>query len=234
MIIGKSLTAIVSGGLKPEIIVTAKAGALLNLYMKNSSIILQSYQLGAYETTHTFVVDVSQTSYVIGDVTNNKSIEVLVDSVEQYRVSIIYPQKTYLYESGNKHNEITGDWSVKKTKDDGRQTVTFTDNYISVHEQAIDYIWICPNNQIDVTNFSNAKIEFNVVNVVSVSGTFYNNVSLSVGQSKLADNTTQNTIGFSTTGTYTLSVDISSLTGNQYVVTRVLGVGLIYIYKIWL
>ena len=40
MIIGKSLTAIVSGGLEPEIHVTAIAGTLLNLHLKNSSVIL--------------------------------------------------------------------------------------------------------------------------------------------------------------------------------------------------
>ena len=43
MIIGKSLTALGGGGLKPEIRVTAKAGALLNLHYKDSTIILQSY-----------------------------------------------------------------------------------------------------------------------------------------------------------------------------------------------
>ena len=81
MIIGKSLTALGGGGLKPEIIVTAKAGALLNLHYKDSSIILQSYQLGVSKTTHTFVVSVSDTAYVIDDVTNSESVEVLVDAI---------------------------------------------------------------------------------------------------------------------------------------------------------
>ena len=88
MIIGKSLTALGGGGLKPEIRVTAKAGALLNLHYKDSTIILQSYQLGASETTHTFVVNVSETAYVVEDVTNGKSVEVLVDVVAQYSVEI--------------------------------------------------------------------------------------------------------------------------------------------------
>ena len=71
MIIGKSLTALGGGGLKPEIIVTAKSGALLNLHYKDSSIILQTYQLGESETQHTFIVDVSASSYIVEDKTNN-------------------------------------------------------------------------------------------------------------------------------------------------------------------
>ena len=86
MIIGKSLTALGGGGLKPEIIVTARAGAALNLHYRNSSTILQSYQLGAEETQHTFTVIVSETPYVVEDTTNRASAEVLVSAVAQYNV----------------------------------------------------------------------------------------------------------------------------------------------------
>ena len=97
MIIGKPLTALGGGGLKPEITVTAKAGALLNLHYKDSSIILQSYQLGADETQHTFVASVSETAYVVEDVTNGKSVEVLVDAVAQYDIAISYKPEGALY-----------------------------------------------------------------------------------------------------------------------------------------
>ena len=90
MIIGKSLTALGGGGLKPEIIVTAKAGALLNLHYKDSSIILQSYQLGTEETQHTFVVSVSEMAYVVEDVTNGKSMEVLVDAAAVFEINLSY------------------------------------------------------------------------------------------------------------------------------------------------
>ncbi len=90
MIIGKSLTAIVSGGLEPEIHVTALAGALLNLRLKNSSIILQSYQLGASETQHTFIVNMSDTAYIIEDATNGISVEVLVNTVSLFNAQIQY------------------------------------------------------------------------------------------------------------------------------------------------
>ena len=108
MIIGKSLTALGGGGLIPEIRVTAKAGALLNLHYKDSSIILQSYQLGAEETQHTFVVSVSETLYVVDDVTNGKDVEVLVDTVSQYSVEIKYA--LWLYKYGDECIDITGGW----------------------------------------------------------------------------------------------------------------------------
>lgn len=106
MIIGKSLTALGGGGLKPEIRVTAKAGALLNLHYKDSTIILQSYQLGAEETQHTFVVSVSETAYVVEDVTNGKSVEVLVDAVAQYVVDISRFDGV-IYENGTEYVTLT-------------------------------------------------------------------------------------------------------------------------------
>ena len=96
MIIGKSLTALGGGGLKPEIRVTAKTGALLNLHFKDSSIILQSYQLGAEETQHTFVVSVSDTAYVVEDSTNNLSIEVLVDMTALFYVKLKLTHENYV------------------------------------------------------------------------------------------------------------------------------------------
>ena len=110
MIFGKPLTALGGGGLKPEITVTAKAGALLNLHYKDSTIILKSYQLGAEETQHTFVVNVSETAYVVEDVTNSASVEVLVDAVAQYSVDIEY--KLWLYREGDECEDVTGGWSV--------------------------------------------------------------------------------------------------------------------------
>lgn len=78
MIIGNGII-LGAVGLKAGIRVTAKAGALLNLHYKNSSIILQSYQLGVSETIHTFMVKVSDTTYVVEDATNGESVEVLAD-----------------------------------------------------------------------------------------------------------------------------------------------------------
>lgn len=110
IIIGKSLTALGGGGLKPEITVTSKAGALLNLHYKGSSIILQTYQLGEAETQHTFVVGVSETAYVIEDATNGETVEALVDSVAQYRVEISYWHGELFY-LGDEYTNITGGYT---------------------------------------------------------------------------------------------------------------------------
>lgn len=124
MIIGKSLTALGGGGLKPEIRVTALAGALLNLHYKDSSIILKSYQLGAEETQHTFVVDVSETVYVVEDVTNGKSVEVLVDAVAVFNVGMKY--KLFLYNLGDECTSVTGGWtSGSKIIDNYHKTYKF-------------------------------------------------------------------------------------------------------------
>ena len=126
MIIGKSLTALGSGGLKPEIIVTAKAGALLNLHYKDSSIILQSYQLGTDETQYTFLVNVSETAYVIEDATNSASVEVLVDAVAQYSVKIKYTPGNALYWLGDECYDITGGWVVGSREADHPSDIILT------------------------------------------------------------------------------------------------------------
>lgn len=131
MIIGKSLTALGGGGLKPEICVTAKAGALLNLHFKDSSIILQTYQLGAEETQHTFVVDVSETAYVVDDATNGKSVEVLVDAVAVFDVKISY-WNGVLYDSGTDYEEVTGGLYLTKSNGDATPTMTKESSYLQI------------------------------------------------------------------------------------------------------
>ena len=105
---------LVASGLQSKIRVTAKAGALLNLHYKDSSIILQSYQLGASETTHTFVVNVSETAYVVEDVANSASVEVLVDTVGVFKAEIQYT--LWLYRAGDPCKDITGGWAKVSTK----------------------------------------------------------------------------------------------------------------------
>ena len=157
MLIGKSLTALGGGGLKPEICVTAKAGALLNLHYKDSSIILQSYQLGESETQYTFVVEVSDTAYVVEDVTNSASIEVLVDSIAQYSVEIMYT--LYLYDgsdNGNEFIDVTGGWVQNYGTNTQKES-----SYIVLTNSYGNY---CGNIRtsvlIDVTNYSVLKMRY--------------------------------------------------------------------------
>ena len=160
MTIGKSLTALGGGGLKPEIRVTARAGALLNLHYKDSSIILQSYQLGAKETQHTFVVGVSETAYVAEDATNNASVEVLVDAVAQYSVEISYI--LWLYKDGDEFPDVTGRFSVNKvtTGVSGTPYLTKSDTYMTVYTPKYSDCSLVMANTIDVSNYNSLYIEY--------------------------------------------------------------------------
>ena len=155
MIIGKSLTALGGGGPKPEIHVTAKAGALLNLHYKGSSIILQSYQLGESETQHTFVVRVSETAYVAEDVTNGASVEVLVDVVAVFDVQIEYP--VYILKPKTDCTDVTGGWTYTSstwgwtTDSDGITTMTRNGNYNTPPTT---------NNTIDFSKFSKITVKW--------------------------------------------------------------------------
>ena len=86
MIVGKSLTALGSGGLKPEIIVTAQAAAALNLQYRGNSILPQAYQLRVEETQRAVTVRVSETPDVGEDTTKGAGAGVLVSAVAQYNV----------------------------------------------------------------------------------------------------------------------------------------------------
>lgn len=248
MIIGKSLTALGGGGLKPEIRVTAKAGALLNLHFKDSSIILQSYQLGTDETTHTFIVNVSETAYVVDDVTNGASVEVLVDSVCQYNVEIQYI--LYLYKNGNTYTSVTGGWgaTAKKVIGAGNTRVpslTFNDDnmffYIPSQSSTSNATYegaLMTNNKIDTTNYSLLKAEWtgyipsggdsNIINGWSV---------LYLCNSRTTDNEVVKKINGIQDNITTL--DISSVTGSYYVGLQTctqFATNILYhnVYKVWL
>ena len=214
MIIGKSLTALGCGGLKPEIRVTAKAGALLNLHYKDSTIILQSYQLGAEETQHTFVVSVSETAYVAEDVTNGASVEVLVDVVAQYSVEIKY--KLWLYRDGDECEDITGGWSGVNLYIEDYGT---TSSQYGSYTKLSDRLKIYSNSdhkssgfgtakKIDVTKFTNLKIE--VASVV-VSASARNAFCINAGGLAMS------LISSFIQSTGTNSLDISSYTGDYHI-----------------
>lgn len=77
-----------SGGLKPELTVTAPSGSTIDI-MKGS-IIIDTYTLGASETEHTFVLKIGD--YIVCGTlgTNTKSVEVVIDAVAQYELLIKY------------------------------------------------------------------------------------------------------------------------------------------------
>lgn len=157
---GKSLKAFIN--------VTAKADALLNLHYKDSSIILQSYQLRSSETQHAFNVDVSDTAYVIEDATNGKSVEVLVDVFAVFNVKIFYG--TYLFQRGDQCNSFTGGWNTGTTDTNISASVGYTLYSVS-KGRYLSYDWgafVYTANAIDWSKYS-------TLNVLVAYGTQSNN-----------------------------------------------------------
>ena len=234
MIIGKPLTALGGGGLKPEITVTAKAGALLNLHYKDSSIILQTYQLGAEETQHTFVVDVSETAYVMEDVTNSASVEVLVDAVAQYSVEIEYVRWVYNGDDGgNEFPDFTGGLGTWAYTNTGcTTTITKEENRIYCYSNGVNaQQGIYTKKTIDVSAYSKLCAEFSIASAINA-----NYAGFRIG----IKDTTDIQTGYIAAsdwgklgGTY-LELDISGYTGNYYVAAHMTYVANGYIYKLWL
>lgn len=211
MIVGKSLTALGGDGLKPEIIVTAKAGALLNLHYKGSSIILKSYQLGESETQHTFVVSVSETAYVVEDVTNSSSIEVLVDAVAQYSVEIEYI--LWLYKDGDSCIEVTGDWSAT---DKGALTtftkntnyMTFTMNNWSSGQMAEHTLYVQTASTIDLLSYSK---------IILQGSSFFGNTSSCPYCRLYAGGADKQFVLVGSATTFEIEIPVSEMTTNSFV-----------------
>ena len=239
MIIGKSLTALGGGGLKPEIIVTAKAGALLNLHYKDSSIIPQSYQLGAEETQHTFVVDVSNIAYVVEDAINGKSVEVLVDVVAQYSVDI--PYTLYLYKDGDPCTDVTGGYvessQIAWPNSSNKPQLLDTHIYINPNNSNWSppyYSGLCTDIPFNVTPYTTLK--------AIVDGYAESNSSYMIGnQCGISLISSTNEPGFegqiffgSDFGYGEYSADISELTGEKYLVSYAIRKATLSVYRVWL
>ena len=213
MIVGKSLTALGGGGLEPEIHVTAKAGALLNLHYKDSSIILQSYQLGAEETHHTFVVSVSETAYVVEDVTNSSRVEVLVDAVAVFDVEILYT--LWIYKDGDGCDEVTGGWAVNDVCASGRPlngTAILNDSGTQyVYNPGFSDSSLRTKNKINLSNYS--KIYATFTWIYSSDGDF---IRLHSTYSSSSIVGLEAHIGAGTTGTF--SANIADINKEVYIV----------------
>lgn len=98
-----------SGGLKPELTVTAPSGSTIDLLQ--NGIIVATYTLGASETEHTFIVKVG-TYTVRGTLgADTKSVDVTIDTVGQYAAKIEY--KLWLYRAGDECEDVTGGWNLQ-------------------------------------------------------------------------------------------------------------------------
>lgn len=149
-----------SGGLKPELTVTAPAGSTIDLLQ--GGIVVDTYTLGASETEHTFVVKVGTYTarITLGEETNSK--EVLIDNVGQYAITINY--RLYLYHEGNECTDITGGWSVTATSG-------YSDR-ASLTKNAKNMLFHVDNANYYGCTFSQKAIDFTKHSTLYMSGNF--------------------------------------------------------------
>ena len=148
-----------SGGLKPELTVTAPSGSIIDLLQ--NEIIVATYTLGLSETEHIFTVKLG-TYTVRGTLDKVQNKEVVIDTVGQYAVEIDY--KLWLYREGDECVDITGGW--EKTISN-KVSGTITKNEDSVTIAATNDCAICTQNIIPVTSYQ--KICISVIGAGSAN-----------------------------------------------------------------
>ena len=217
---------------KPKIHVIAKAGALLNLYYKGSSIILQSYQLGSSENNHIFTVNMSDTAYIVEDVTNGKSVEVLVDAVAVFEINLYWTSlipKTPIITGTGLGFKPAYDRTVGASGRNGIDPHYEEDIISWTFESAASYytngiVYTVP---VDMTNINTIKARICLVassycSLVVVSG-YYEYLDqffvISSGQYIVTDYKTLSA------GDHDIELDVSGVSGNAYVgfITRANG-----------
>ena len=162
-----------SGGLKPELTVTAPSGSTIDLLQ--NGIIVDTYTLGASETEHTFVVKVG-TYTVRGTLDKVQTKEVVIDTVGQYEVTIDY--KLWLYREGNECTAVTGGYAIK----DYSNYVTLTKNSdhlllqaTASNANAFTVAYFATTGKIPLDGYSVLKVRYD--RYVSVN---YSNPSINV------------------------------------------------------
>lgn len=98
-----------SGGLKPELIITAPSSTTLDL-IRNGEVV-ESYTMLAVELKHTFKV--KKGVYTVRGTLDDKfinEISMVVSDVRQYDAEIVEPNYTMLYDFGDECVDVTGGW----------------------------------------------------------------------------------------------------------------------------
>ena len=103
-----------------------------------------------------FVVDVSETAYVVEDVTNGASVEVLVDVVAQYSVEIGYV--LWLYKDGDECEDVTGGWYFQK--ESGTSYMTKENSYLDVRTPVSSDGHLKTNNIVSLLGYTKINFEY--------------------------------------------------------------------------
>ncbi len=211
-----------SGGLKPELTVTAPSGSTIDL-IKNG-IIVATYALGANETKHTFVVKIG-TYTARGTLgASTKSVDVVIDTIGQYTVKIEY--KLWLYREGDECEEVTGGWE----KEGGGDLVKNADHMIVTYYGATQGVRTV-NRGIPNPEYKKFCAE------VKAEQAYFDKGNFKTGFSSSSGTILWQSIDY--TGYYTQTIDISSLVGQTFGVGFYgqyysQATGSIYIKNVWL
>lgn len=169
-----------SGGMKPELTVTAPAGSTIDLLQ--NGIIVDTYTLVSAETEHTFIVKVG-TYTVRGTLgVHTKSKEVLIDSTAQYSVKISYFDGM-LYNNGNEYEAFTGGWggTIPST---GATVYQYNRNASNMSYSSNGKGWqiyiACTENTIDLTDFTKLEVDFSFYTAHKANGSDIDNWSMGI------------------------------------------------------
>lgn len=214
-----------SGGLKPEIVVTAPAGSTIDILQVG--IIVDTYTLSASETEHIFPV--KKGTYTVRGTrdTTSKSIDVVVDATGRYNVEIAY--KLWLYRAGDECEEVTGGWTLTDWGNGG--LVKNTGHMILTYKNSTAIAYTV-NQKIPNPDFRTLYVEAKGETEYPFSSA---NLSVNYG----------NTGGYlkganiTSTSYYTQTIDVSAYLGKPFNITFKgewynRSTGKIYIKNVWL
>lgn len=212
-----------SGGLKPELVVTAPSGSKIDILQNNA--VVATYTLGSSETKHTFTVKVG--TYTVRGTLDGmtKSEEVLIDTVGQYAVEIIYVE--YLYNYGEQNYEWSARaWKASTAANNNSSTPSVTinaDGSASVAITSSGYTYSAGVyelvNDFDLTDYKTLTLTFNYSFSTSYTKDSYCSKPYSylavVPRSSAAwQDSAVASIGWNTSGNnQTVELDVSSISG---------------------
>lgn len=217
-----------SGGLVPQIIVTAPQGSTI-------TVDFDSYTLTGEETEHTFVVETGM-HQIRGDFPNGKSKTemVQVDKIAQFRIELDY--RVWLYRNGDECTDVTGGWTADRAYTAGgwgiSHNLTFNVDSMYMWVTTNGFDFVATQNLIDITPYSKICIERNGnIGADTIYIAFNPNSSGNWSAGDFVEHPSPSSTDFST-----VSIDISHITGSRYVILEV-GQGrgkYMNVRKVWL
>ena len=209
---GETASIVVTGPTGSTVTCTTPAGIVLNAAEVSGTWTFARLKVyGTYTITAT-------------NGTDEATLDVLVDSANVFNVEIYY--KLWLYKDGDECEDVTGRWDGGYT--DGAYplstAVKNSDNlYFNSSMQGLGTV-----NSIDLTNYTKLCAEI-MSNSSSATQPWIGYVDSKAYSTKVSSGCTSKNVR------EIVSIDISAVTGNKYILCASTGNGIDgYVYKVWL